>query len=565
MSAQETNNMDWTHHEQNTIDLTEDRHDHSLPHMRIALPPIPGERPADAPGSSSRTQRGPRFERNIINLDNSDEEDHTHRQMHHHTHDNPLPGQSTAQDEESLFIPDTASAYPPYAGVGAQRRPTTSGLRPGYMRNYPTAAERDEIQVVASRSLSRHPSRRSTPSLPRPYEAANNTGSATIDLTADDDDDVIHTSTRALPGINGDLPAMAGSGIGTRERPAFGIAHLAQMMRARGGSPGVFDRFGGLDAANTDDERARTLAHQRRAMEHFEQRRQHRLDLERQVGERNAQQAQDTIAQLRATGAAGRRYRHQQLRQAAMGVGLPAARNPLLINLDFGAAAFDMGLGEPARPATPKYEAPPPPEKGFTRSPEEDEEVVCPNCGDELGVSKDETKAQVWVVKGCGHVSCFCCKTLPSRTIKLTHLFQGLLRRMCHPQGVTCQQKGQGQSGRSQHPARHQEMRRGRLREECQQAVDPCLHEQLRTLPFSFTVTVSSTWRYLSVPSEPRQRQSQRQKGAWSFGGFLLGSYEHFFLWANGNGIIGIAFFKRGVMGNGGTIGTGQFFNRLRV
>jgi len=411
MSAQETNNMDWTHHEQNTIDLTEDRHDHSLPHMRIALPPIPGERPADAPGSSSRTQRGPRFERNIINLDNSDEEDHTHRQMHHHTHDNPLPGQSTAQDEESLFIPDTASAYPPYAGVGAQRRPTTSGLRPGYMRNYPTAAERDEIQVVASRSLSRHPSRRSTPSLPRPYEAANNTGSATIDLTADDDDDVIHTSTRALPGINGDLPAMAGSGIGTRERPAFGIAHLAQMMRARGGSPGVFDRFGGLDAANTDDERARTLAHQRRAMEHFEQRRQHRLDLERQVGERNAQQAQDTIAQLRATGAAGRRYRHQQLRQAAMGVGLPAARNPLLIDLDFGAAAFDMGLGEPARPATPKYEAPPPPEKGFTRSPEEDEEVVCPNCGDELGVSKDETKAQVWVVKGCGHAYCGECAT----------------------------------------------------------------------------------------------------------------------------------------------------------
>jgi hypothetical protein len=430
MSAQETNNMDWTHNEQNTIDLTDDGHDHSQPRMRIALPPPLGGGPTDAPGPSSRTQRGPRFDRNIINLDNSDEEDHTPRQMQHHTRNNPIPGQSTAQDEESLFIPDTAGAYSPFDALGAQRRPTTSSLRPGYIRNYPTVAERDEVQVVASRSLSRHPSRRSTPALPRSNETADNTGSATIDLTADDDDDVIHTSTRALPGINGDRPAMAGSGVGTRERPAFGIAHLAQAMRAHGGPSGVFDRFPGLDAANTDDAVARARAHQRRTFENLEQARQHRQELERQFeqgqGDLRAQglRAQDLRAQLRA---ATRIHQRQQL-QEAMGAGVPARRalpgraGGLMVNLDFGVAAFDMGIGEPARPPTPKYEAPPPPEKGFTRSPEEDEEVVCPNCGDELGVNEDETKAQVWVIKSCGHVSRSCIASFLSRTTKLTHL-----------------------------------------------------------------------------------------------------------------------------------------------
>jgi hypothetical protein len=422
--------MDWTHNEQNTIDLTDDRHDHSQPRMRITLPPPPGGGLADAPGPSSRTQRGPRFDRNIINLDNSDEEDHTPRQMQHHTRNNPIPGQSTAQDEESLFIPDTAGAYSPFAALGAHQRPTTSGLRPGpgysaYMRNFATAAERDEVQVVSSRSLSRHPSRRSTPALPRSNETADNTGSATIDLTADDDDDVIHTSTRALPGINGDRPAMAGSGVGTRERPAFGIAHLAQVMRAHGGPPGVFDRFPGLDAANADDDEARTRAHQRRTFENLEQARQRTQEAQRRLeqgqGDLRAQglRAQDLRAQLRA---ATRLHQRQQLQEAMGGAGI--ARRVLPGRLDFAMAAFDMGIGaEPARPPTPKYEAPPPPEKGFTRSPEEDEEVVCPNCGDELGVSEEETKAQVWVIKTCGHVSRSRTASFLYRTIKLTHRF----------------------------------------------------------------------------------------------------------------------------------------------
>jgi hypothetical protein len=410
MSAQETNNMDWTHNQQNTIDLTDDRYDHDRGQapMRIALPPVPGGRFTDAPGPSSRTQRGPRFDRNIINLENSDEEDHTHTHRQHHSRNNPVPGGSAAQDEESLFIPHTAIEYPPFAAMGAQRRPTTSGLRPGYMRNYPTAAEHDEVQVVATRSLSRHPSRRSTPALPRPNETTNSVGSGTIDLTADDDDDVIHTRTRALPGINGDRPAMAGSGVGTREHPAFSIGRLAHAMRAHGG----FDHFQG-DAANSDDavERAR-IHQQQRLAANLQEMRQRRQLAERQLQERDGVQVQARAA---------RRLHHNPQLQQAMGGRAAPARNQLLVHLDFGVAGFDMGLNEPARPATPKYEAPPPAEKGFTRSPEEDEEVVCPNCGDELAVSEDETKAQVWVIKACGHVSRSCITSLTLRIIKLTY------------------------------------------------------------------------------------------------------------------------------------------------
>jgi len=414
MSAQNGSNMDWTHNEQNTIDLTGDRHDHSPPHMRIALPYAPGGGLPEASGPSSRTQRGPRYDRNIINLEGSDDEDHAERQMR----DNRIPGQSIAPDEESLFLPDTTNDYSPFTQgpqrgppsndyspftAPTHRRPTTSGLRPGYMRQNPPAVGLDDVQVVASRSISRHPSRRSTPSLHRPNETGNNTGSATIDLTADDDDDddddVIHTSTRTLPGINGDRPAMAGSGVGTRERPVFGIAHLAQAMRARGGSPGVFDRFPGLDV-DRDDPAARARAHQRLTRYHADAARLRREDLEMQHERARA------MARLHE---ATRRNEHEQFQQL-LGAALPAARATrgpprVHVQLDFGLAAFDLGMNGPARPATPKYEAPPRPENGFTRSPEEDEEVVCPNCGDELAVSDDETKAQVWVVKACGHVS----------------------------------------------------------------------------------------------------------------------------------------------------------------
>jgi hypothetical protein len=88
------------------------------------------------------------------------------------------------------------------------------------------------------------------------------------------------------------------------------------------------------------------------------------------------------------------------------------------MEMDYGMVGFDLGIGV-VEPPAPKYEPPPPAEKGFTRSPEEDEEVVCPNCGDELAVGKDEMKQQIWVVKSCGHVSVFQMPILVLRTSKL--------------------------------------------------------------------------------------------------------------------------------------------------
>ncbi|MCJ1230107.1 hypothetical protein MMC12_006778 [Toensbergia leucococca] len=73
-------------------------------------------------------------------------------------------------------------------------------------------------------------------------------------------------------------------------------------------------------------------------------------------------------------------------------------------NLDFIAQGFPMGDIGRVHPAPPTYDAPPSPRTGFTRSPKEDNVLVCPNCDEELGMGSDDTKRQVWVVKQCGHV-----------------------------------------------------------------------------------------------------------------------------------------------------------------
>jgi pre-mRNA-processing factor 19 len=86
-----------------------------------------------------------------------------------------------------------------------------------------------------------------------------------------------------------------------------------------------------------------------------------------------------------------------------MGVMNGQAAMPIMMN--YGMTAFDMGIEGGNRPPTPKYSPPPEPEAGFTRSPEENEVVVCPNCGDELAMGDSDVKQEVWVVKGCGHVS----------------------------------------------------------------------------------------------------------------------------------------------------------------
>jgi hypothetical protein len=77
--------------------------------------------------------------------------------------------------------------------------------------------------------------------------------------------------------------------------------------------------------------------------------------------------------------------------------------------LDFDATGFDLvnprAREAPAPP--PTYNAPPKAPEGFTRSPEEEGgALICPNCEEELCVGSDDTKRQVWIVKGCGHVYC---------------------------------------------------------------------------------------------------------------------------------------------------------------
>lgn len=216
------------------------------------------------------------------------------------------------------------------------------------------------------------------------HNANTSNNNATIDLTADDDEDeVIHTDTRTLPGINGDRPGMAGSGIGTRDQPVWGgIGRLVQRMRgARGGVPG--DGWFG-QYTNFGNDGAARVEHQEAARRRADAARQTRQALEAQVNELFGD-----------AGAPPTRPRHVAA-----------------VRMDYNIVGFDLGFGiAPNRPPTPKYEPPPPAEKGFTRTPAEDEEVVCPNCGDELAVGKDEVKQQVYVVKSCGHAYCGECAT----------------------------------------------------------------------------------------------------------------------------------------------------------
>lgn len=99
------------------------------------------------------------------------------------------------------------------------------------------------------------------------------------------------------------------------------------------------------------------------------------------------------------TGAAPAGVRHR-----AVDAPMPA-QGALLIGMAMDYERMGFPMGQDALPPTPKYEPPEKAPAGFTRSPGENEEVVCPNCGDELCMGDNDIKQQVWVVKGCGHVS----------------------------------------------------------------------------------------------------------------------------------------------------------------
>jgi len=88
-------------------------------------------------------------------------------------------------------------------------------------------------------------------------------------------------------------------------------------------------------------------------------------------------------------------------------------QNFITPNMDFGMAAFDLGYGQHGHGevATPEREPSvvpilqPPPE-GFTRSPQEEDVLLCPACECELSTGEEEVKRQVWLLRKCGHVYC---------------------------------------------------------------------------------------------------------------------------------------------------------------
>lgn len=58
--------------------------------------------------------------------------------------------------------------------------------------------------------------------------------------------------------------------------------------------------------------------------------------------------------------------------------------------------------------ASVQYKKPPEAMKGFTRSLNRNQKLVCPNCIHELGISDDPVKKSIWIGK-CGHVYCGSC------------------------------------------------------------------------------------------------------------------------------------------------------------
>ncbi|KAI9831343.1 MAG: hypothetical protein M1819_005117 [Sarea resinae] len=73
-------------------------------------------------------------------------------------------------------------------------------------------------------------------------------------------------------------------------------------------------------------------------------------------------------------------------------------------NLNYATPGFPIS-SSPA-PGAATYKAPSPAREGFTRSPQEEDIIICPSCGDELGSGEEGSKQQVWVIKACGHAYC---------------------------------------------------------------------------------------------------------------------------------------------------------------
>ncbi|KAI7345163.1 hypothetical protein KC354_g14866 [Hortaea werneckii] len=335
-----------------TIDLTDDDNTQDVGTSQEAAGDYgSGAGPSEGAGSS-RARRPPRFGRDIIEVE--DEPSAPHEQA----------GDSSRGVRSHGRAPGEPIRRPQFAGL---RRPSRFPAR------QPTPPDfDDDLEIVSERALSRPPtaSRQRTPAMPNPRSVTPYPGEAApIDLT--DDDDLMITDTRTRGGgLNGAPPGIT-AGQGTRSENyggGLGIGRIADILRGEG--RGVGNRL--LQRLRFDDPYG--------PIQH---------------------------------GRPPRHHHHHNPGYRAGGGGPPPPHAAAVIGfgpvmMDFETPAFDLGLGV-NRPPTPKYEPPAAAEEGFTRSPGEDEEVVCPNCGDELGMGSSEEKQQVWCVKGCGHVYCGDC------------------------------------------------------------------------------------------------------------------------------------------------------------
>ena len=347
------------------IDLTEENGAETSQHPdRLSVPLREASRSERAHAGSSRAQRLPRWDRALINSPSSGEEEA----------DNTTPPRST----------------PRHFALPGRRHPQFSSLRRPASRSSPPAEmDGEDVEVVASQAAPRRQrrtvSRRSTPARLRSMTPHATSQNQYIDLTQDDDDEVVHLDTRQREGAANRERPVPTANVGTR---GLAIGDIANFVREQGGNIGgrLMQRLG--EFAGFQGE----LQAQQQAFDHF----QHNH------GNHHAHHAHHHAHHHHHQHA----HRHQGHRTAHLPVGnlgglLQMGAPP---GMNFGMTGFDMGMGG-NREETPKYEPPSEPETGFTRSPGEDEVVVCPNCGDELAMGDSEMKQEVWVIKTCGHVS----------------------------------------------------------------------------------------------------------------------------------------------------------------
>lgn len=305
------------------IDLTDDDDDVSNPSSHATPPPEPV-------ATASRTQRLPRYNRQIIDLSTDSSPADAPPRI------DPPPNNAPPNDDFTFLM----NPHPDFT---------------------PAARASPEVEFVFERPLSRNqrpqsPPRDASPQVPEPLA---------VDLTQDLDDEVVHVRTEGRAGVNLYRPQ------GAFDVDRMGLGRLAARIWAgRGHGP---------------------RRHGAARLQGFA------------IG--GGQQIPDWM-------------RHDDDGPALLVGPPPLMRRPgggMPDLMNYETVAFELGLPEmpPDFPlvererqrSPPKYEAPPPVKEPFTRSPVEDESLVCPNCGDELAVGATEEKKQVWIVRSCGHVS----------------------------------------------------------------------------------------------------------------------------------------------------------------